>query len=406
MTRAKATLAAMALAIGTVVATGPAWAQANPFAPVAIVDGATVTEYQVAQRQLFLSLLRAPGADRASVIDTLVDETVQVRAARAQGIEIGSEALDAGLVEFAARAQLTPEQFVAELERGGVAPETFRDFVRNGLYWRTLVQARFGATARPTEAELRGLLPREGGGPAEIRVLLSEIALPLTPENEAAQRALAERLSRDVRSQAAFEAAAREVSASASAAEGGRIDWLALGQLPPPVASAVLTLGPGETSAPVDLGSFIALFQLRDLDESAAVAGDPTLVEWAEYLIPGGRSPEALAEAGRVRARAATCEDLYAVARGQPAERLTRRSAEVSTLPADLRQALAPLDADEATTLLSDGGTLRFVMLCARGAAPDDARLEALGQTLLNDRLVGFADGYLAELRADAVITR
>lgn len=404
MTKARAMLAAMILALGAI--TGPVVAQDNPFAAAAVVDGTTVTEFQVAQRALFLQLLRAPGADREGVIDTLVDETLQARAARAQGIELTPEELDAGLVEFAGRANLTPDAFIVELERAGVAPETFRDFVRNGLYWRALVQRRFGDRARPTQADLRGVLPGEGGGAAEIRVLLSEIALPLTPGNEDAQRALAQRLSDEVRSQGAFEAAAREYSASASAPAGGQIDWLALGQLPPPVASAVLTLAPGETSEPINLGSFIALFQLRDLDESGAVSRDPGLVDYAEYLIPGGRTPEALAAAGRVRARVDTCDDLYGVAEGQPAARLSRQTADVASLPADLRQALASLDPGEATTLLSRDGVLRFVMLCSRGEAPTEEGLQALGQTLLNDRLVGLAAGYLEQLRADAIVTR
>lgn len=407
MTRIGTILAAAlfwASAVGSLP--GIASAQGNPFAAVATVDGMAVTEYQVAQRMRFLELLRVPGADRESVIGTLVDEMLQIRAARAAGIEVTPQALEAGLAEFAGRANLSAEQFVAELERAGVAAETFAEFVRSGLYWRGVVQQRFGARARPDERALVSALSREGGGAADVRVLLSEIALPLTPENEAAQRALAERLSTDIRSEGAFAAAAREYSAAPSAPAGGQIDWLPLGQLPPPVASALLTLGPGETTDPIALGSFIALFQLRALDESEAGPGDPATLDYAEYLIPGGRSPEALAEAGRVRARAATCDDLYEVARGQPAERLVRRSAAVDSLPSDLRQALATLDPGDASTLLSGNGVLRFVMLCGRGEAPTEEQVTALGQSILNQRLTGLAEGYLAELRADAVIVR
>lgn len=407
MTRVRAILAAAILSMGVVLGlTDTAAAQGNPFAAAANVDGMAVTEYQVAQRMRFLELLRVPGSDRESVIDTLVDEMLQARAARIDGIEITPEALDAGLVEFAGRANLTPDQFIAELERAGVAPETFRDFVRNGLYWRGLVQERFGARARPSDTELRSAFSREGGGAAGIRVLLSEIALPLTPENEAAQRALAQRLSETIGSQGAFEAAARQYSAAPSAPAGGQIDWLPLGQLPPPVASSLLTLAPGETTAPINLGTFIALFQLRNLDESGAVPGDPSTVDYAEYLIPGGRTAEALTEAARIRARVDTCDDLYGVARGQPPARLVRQNAEIASLPADLRQTLASLDPDEASTLLSGNGVLRFVMLCGRGEEPTEERIQALGQSLLNDRLTGLAQGYLAELRADAVITR
>lgn len=410
MTRAMAALAASFLALMAIVGgmpggTSAARAQGQPFAAAATIDGMAVTNYQVAQRARFLSLLRVPGSDPASVTETLIDETLQVRAARIAGITLTPEELDAGLVEFAGRANLTPDQFIGELTKAGVAPETFRDFVRNGLYWRSLIQQRFGPRARPTDAQVRSAA-LGGGGAASVRVLLSEIALPLTPENAEAQQALAERLSSTIRGQAAFEAAARQYSASGTAERGGRIDWLPLAGLAPPIASQVLTLASGEVSEPVNLGTFIALFLLREIDDSAAGRSEPAEVDYAEYLIPGGRTPTALTAAASLRARVDTCDDLYGVAKGQPAGVLTRRTDPVASLPDDLRQELVKLDPNEVSTLLTRDGFLRFVMLCARPVDTPAERFNEIGQSILNQRLSGFAEGYLSELRNDAVIVR
>lgn len=415
MTRSRAATRAKAACIGAFLGltilggalpSGAARAQGGPFATVATVDGVSVTNHQVEQRGRFLTLLRAPGSDRESVIGTMIDETLQTRAARAAGIVLEPADLDAGLVEFASRANLTPDQFVAELTEAGIAPETFRDFVRNGLYWRNLIQARFGQRARPTDTQVRSAA-EQGNGAASIRLLLSEIVLPLTPETQAEQAALAARLSSTVRGQAAFEAAARTYSRSPSGPRGGSIDWLPLAGLAPPIADAVLNLVPGETSRPVNLGGFIALFQLRDLDENAIAAAAPGKVDYAEYLIPGGRTPDGLAAAGRLRARIDTCNDLYGVAEGQPEGVLTRQTVDVASLSADLRQILATLDPGEVSTLLTrSDGVLRFVMLCGRPQEFGDEQLTAIGQSILSGRLVGFADGYLAELRNDAVIVR
>ncbi|MEM9798310.1 MAG: peptidylprolyl isomerase [Pseudomonadota bacterium] len=391
-----------AILLAIAMAPLPASAQ-QPFAAAATVDGVAITNWQVEQRSRFLGLLRAPNADRDSVRDVLVNELVQVRAARIAGIQVTAEELDEGLVEFAGRANLTPEEFIAALQQAGVAPETFRDFVRNGLFWRRLVQQRFGPRARPTEQEIERALNRgeSGGG---VRLLLSEIALPLTPETQDDVRALANRLSDTVRGQAAFQEAARQFSRSPSARRGGRIDWISLAELAPPIAAQVLTLEPGEVSEPVDLGGFVALFLLRDLDETGATTPQALSVDYAEYLIPGGRSPGALAQAATLRDRVDTCDDLYGVARGQPEEVLRREVRAVEELPADLRQVLATLDANEAATTLATDTVLRFVMLCDRVVEPAEGAFEALGQQLLNQRLVSYADGYLAELRADAVI--
>ncbi len=391
----------MALAVVIAAGLGPARAQ-QPFAAAATVNGQAITNYQIGQRARFLALLRAPDADFEGAKDLMIRETLQVQAARADGVEITAEQLDAGMVEFAARANLEPDAFIAALGQEGIAPETFRDFVRNGIFWRTLVQQRFGDRSRPGPEEVRSVFARGTGG---VRVLLSEIALPITPETQAEVTALARRLSDTISGEAAFARAAAEYSRARTAQSGGRIDALSLSDLSPQIASQVLTLAPGEVSDPVNLGSFIGLFLLRDLDESGAGTTEAQSIDYAEYLIPGGRTPEALGEAARLRARVDVCDDLYGAARGAPAGTLTRTTAPVAGLPADLRQELAKLDPGEESTLLTRDGFLRFVMLCERVSEPSEEAFQALGQQLLNDRLTSYADGYLEELRADAIIT-
>lgn len=387
-------------------ALGAPVAAQQPFAAAATVNGQAITNFQVQQRALFFGLLRAPGADTESATQALIDETLQNQAARAAGIALTEEELDEGMVEFAGRANLSPDQFIAALAQGGVEPETFRDFVRNGMLWRSYVQQRFGPVSRPSDAEIDRKLAR-GGAPG-VRVLLSEIALPLTPETAGEVQALAQRLSDTITTQAGFEAAARQYSRSNTAQRGGRLDWLDLSNMAPPIAEQVLTLAPGQVSDPVNLGSFIGLFILRDLDENAPTPPAGLSIDYAEYLIPGGRTPQALEQAGRLRARVDVCDDLYGVAREDraPEGTLRRETRPVSEIPADLRQELAKLDAGEASMLLAGNGYLRFVMLCGRDANASEDAFRTLGQQLLNQRLTSYSDGYLEELRADAVITR
>ncbi|WP_371154440.1 peptidylprolyl isomerase [Jannaschia sp. 2305UL9-9] len=379
------------------------FAQGQPFAPAVTVNGVSVNNWQIEQRARFLALLGAPDADLASARDTMINETLQVQAARAEGITLTPQELDSGMVEFAARGGLEPDQFVALLEQAGIAAETFRDFVRNGLYWRQLVQQRFGPQARPSEAEIDRTLAR--GNTGGVRLLLSEIAIPQTPENRDEVRALAQTLSDSLSGQTAFQRAARQYSRSASAGRGGRLDWLSLSQLPPPIVTQVLALSPGEVSAPVDLGSFIGLYMLRDLDESGAGPTEALSVDYAEYLIPGGRSNAALQQAAILRARVDVCDDLYGVAKDQPAEVLTRQVAPIASLPADLAAELSKLDDGEVSTLLTSGGNLRFIMMCGRVVEPAEGAFEAIGQQILTQRLTSYAQGYLDELRSDAIIT-
>jgi peptidyl-prolyl cis-trans isomerase SurA len=68
---------------------------------------------------------------------------------------------------------------------------------------------------------------------------------------------------------------------------------------------------------------------------------------------------------------------------------------------------LARLDAGEMSFALTRNGgeTTLAVMLCNRRIAEPEAGLEAVSQQLFAERLAGYADALLEELRADAIIT-
>ena len=117
------------------------------FSPAIQVGDRVITQYELDQRTRFLALLRAPGDPRVIARQQLINEAVQLRAGSLFGIEVSPEELLQSQSEFASRANLTLEQFVTILQQNGVAAETYRDFVRAGVVWRTIVQGRFQSIA-------------------------------------------------------------------------------------------------------------------------------------------------------------------------------------------------------------------------------------------------------------------
>jgi peptidyl-prolyl cis-trans isomerase SurA len=298
------------------------------------------------------------------------------------------------------------DEFLARLAQGGVSEATFRDFVRAGVAWRAVVRGRFGPRAQVTEAEIDralALTSRRGGAEA----LISEIILPArTPEEAAQSEELALQLSQTVSGFAAFSAAAAEYSVSPSRDQGGRVPQaIPLANLPPALAQQLLTLAPGEVSDPVPIQNAVAVFQLRELRETGLPEPDNVSLEYAIYLIPGGRSPEALAEAQRIANGIDTCADLYGVNLGQAPERLTIETRAVADVPADIALELARLDEGEISTALTRGANLALLMLCARTEIlEEEADRGAIRRRLVDQRLAAYAEGYLAELRAVAII--
>ncbi|MEL6168177.1 MAG: peptidylprolyl isomerase [Pseudomonadota bacterium] len=379
------------------LASAPAALAQNPFAPVIRVDDRVITAWEIDQRARFLGALRSPGDLEAEARERLIDERLQVDAARAAGIEVTEAEYQEGLAEFADRASLTSDAFLAALAQEGIAEETVRDFVTAGLAWRAAVQARFAGDVRISSDEIdRAVLASGTGG--GVRVLLSEIILPArNPEEAAESEARAEVLSQ-ITGFEAFARAAREFSASTSRDQGGRLDWLSLNALPPGIRAQILTLAPGQVTEPVRVPNAVGVFQLRALEEVAATETEALALDFAEFLPPEGTS------AATVLARIDTCDDLFGENFGRPEAALLREVRPISEVPSALSLTLARLDENEAVLFQRDGQT-RIVMLCERTRAEqsDESRREVAAQ-LRNARLSSLAASWLADLRADAVI--
>ena len=395
-------------------------AQDNLFAPRVEVSGRVVTEYEVLQRAMFIKLLGGAGDPDAEAQKALVEEKLKRIEADRLKIKITADQIKAGMTEFAGRANLSADEFIAALAQGGVEPETFRDFVAAGILWREVVRSTFAGRVTVTDIEVDRAIEGQTRT-IGLRVLLSELVLPVRSEaDRAAVTARAEEIRSGISSESAFAAAAGRNSAAPTAGRGGRLDWLALSNLPPALAKFALALEPGQVSNPVQLPNAVALFQLRDIAEDSAVPSVPSETEYAQLLIPDDASVVA-----DIQANSDRCTDLYAFAKGKDAAILTVEKKPVGDIPQDIAIELAKLDPGEASTALTRGGSRMFLMLCSRAplpqapetpqtattaegepaAAPDPAAVrEAVRSQLLNAKLNGLSEQLLEELRAAAVI--
>lgn len=382
----------------------PAAAQ-GLFAPAITVNGATITGYELDQRTQLLRLLNAPGDATKLAREALIEDRLKQQAAKDRDITVPPEDVQAGIDELAKRANLSGDEFIKALAEAGVSRQTLRDFVEVSLLWRNYIGARFGARARPTPAEIDRALSRAGSG-GGIQVLLSEIIIPVTAQTLDQAEAMANQIAQQ-QDYDAFSAAAAQYSASDSRANGGRLDWLPIGRLPGPLQPVILGLKKGEITAPLVLPNAIALFQMRGIREAGASEPRYAKIDYATYLIPGGRSPEALAIAAGIRDRADSCDDLYGIAKGQPPEVLERKSEAPGRIPRDVAVELSKLDPGEISTALTraNGQTLVLLMMCGRTSdIAADATREQIANGLVEQRLQSFAQSHLAQLKADALI--
>ena len=378
----------------------------NPFAVAVRVDDAVVTNYEIDQRARFLQVLNAQGDLRQQATEALINERLQVAAAVAVGAEASPEDIENGLEEFAERANLGPEQFLQQMAGEGIAPETVRDFVANGITWRNVVRARFGARAQVSEEDVDRAMELGtvlGGG---IELLLAEIIIPVTPQNQANLVSELLRLREQIGGRTeVFSEAARRFSAAPTREAGGVTGWRGFNDLPEGLRDGFMSMSVGQVTEPVPLGGgqAYALFQFRGQREVEAPDLPVTAVDYVSIAIPGGRTSEALAEAERLRNAVDTCNDFNGVLPGG----FQRQTIAPGELAEDVALALRALDENEMSTSVtrSNGGVLLALMLCDRVRAEPDQGRDAVRQRLIGQTLDAYSTGYLEELRSEARIT-
>lgn len=376
------------------------------FAPAITVNDSVVSEFEINQRVLMLQVFRSPGNLNDLAREQLIEDRLKLEALAGAGLSITDEALRQAMADFAGRANLELDQFITVLGQNGVAEETFRDFVRVNVSWRDFIRARYGDRAQVSEAEIDQALGQAGGS-SGIEVLLNEIIIAAPPPRAAAALATAERIAQ-LTSTSAFEAEARRVSALPSRARGGRLDWLPITNYPAGLRGLLLELAPGEVTAPIQIENGVALFQMRGIREVPRAAPEAAAIEYAAFYIAGGLSDRALAEAARIDGRVDTCDDLYGIARGLPEDRLQRDVLPPAEIPQDVAIELAKLDPGETSYALTraNGETLVFLMMCGRTPAlGEGVDRDTIRGQLRSQRLEGYANALLADLRAAATVT-
>lgn len=388
------TTAALVTAVATLGAL-PAIAQ-NPFSAAVTVNDSVVTFYEVDQRRLFLETVRTPGNLEEQALEDLVNERLQVQEAERLGLAATPEAIEAGVVEFAARADLGPEEFLETIAEEGVEPETFRDFVASGISWRNVVQNQFRGRVQISDDDVTEALALATSLDS-VSIRLAEIIVPLTPQNEDTLRDEIELLAQDLDGQIEeFSEAASRFSAAPSREDGGLTDWRQLSELPPGLRDEFINLVPGQTAGPVVLGPAIGIFQLRGLRETALTRPPVALVNYATVPLPADPGAAAV-----LRDEIDVCDDLYGTRPGG----FTRVEQPPREVPANIALALSTLDPGEISFDITDGfgGTLA-VMKCGQTVVDEDELRADVRRRLFAEQLTSYGEGRLEELRSAAFI--
>ena len=397
-------LTRIAPVVAIIVATLPAMAtaQSDLFSPSITVNGAGISNFEIEQRVLLLQSLNTTGDLRALAESALIDERIYMQEAKRLKVEISPETVAEGMNEYAARANLTTEQFLVEVGKFGVAPETFEIFVEAGLAWREVVSGLFGGIAAELQIEdvdeKLDLAPQRRLDYAQIL----EIVVPLDDSNRERALEVGRQVQETVTTAERFSEIARSISRASTSEAGGDAGWILLDEIPPVLATKIAAAPVGDVIAPTVLNNTLFIFFKRD--ERSELSERPrSKVDFATVSgIPDRQQAERLVN------RSPTCNDLLFESKLIEGAAYVRQSQADADGNARLSNILAGLDRRESRILMAEesGAAASVIMLCERKADVDETIREIALQQLRTRKLEDYARSYLADLRARAIILR
>ncbi|WP_379546005.1 peptidylprolyl isomerase [Qipengyuania sp. DSG2-2] len=348
------------------------------------------------------------------VLRNLIDETLQIQAAEAQEMPITQGEIDRQYQRVAAQNFGTEINKMDEYLTGiGSSVASLKRQIEGELAWSRLLRRNVQPFINVSEEEVEDMMTRmeASRGTAEYR--LGEIYLSATDETAAAVEQNGVRIMEQLRDGGSFVAYARQFSEASTAAVGGDLGFVRLGQLPPALATVAQEMQPGQLVGPIRVPGGFSLLYL--IDKKQVLTADPrdAILSLKQIAIdfPEGVSQDAansrVTAFGEMVNSIRGCGDAERAAATVNADVVTNDQIRVRSLPEALQSTLLELQVGQSTPpfgSVEDG--VRVLLLCGRDdpeSTSGPSRDEMMAQ-LTEDRVGKRAQRFLRDLRNDAYI--
>ncbi len=382
----------------------------------AIVNDELISEYDVDQRLMlvFVSTGRRPTPQmleqlRPEILSTLIDEKLQIQAAREFDLTMGEGELNEAVQYIATQNGMTAQDFRSRLGASGVAWRGYLEQVRANLVWDRLVRGRFSSAVTVSDEDVDTYLQRitENADKPERR--LAEIFLAVdNPEEDGAVARQARALYEQLKQGANFPEMARQFSHAATAATGGDIGWVREGLLDPEIDRVLKKLNVGQVSAPIRTvqGYYIMLIINERTLGKANPERDRYTVKQVSIPFGDDGGVQAEAELAAIRNQVDSCSSVDSVsAVVENARVLDFGTLIAGDLSDDMRAKLTPLETGGKSPVEPTEQDVRFLYVCEKIA--DQTTLPSkrdIENRLSSQQIARMARRYLRDLRRDATI--
>lgn len=345
------------------------------------------------------------------ILQTLIDERLQLQEAKARNIHVSDAEIDAILRDMEQRNNLPAGGLDGFLAQRGIERSTLVSQIRANLGWRKLIRARFQRQAEVGEEEIDEAVRNLEAASGKPRNLVAEIFLAVDdPASEEKVRQSALRIMQQIRNGGRFDELARAFSQNAAAASGGDLGWLVQGQLDDRLEEAISTMQPGEISGPIRSGAGYHILLLRDRTFPGGASPDKVTVDLRQITLPlpqlagDAEIRTAAAAADEIRRTVDSCDALSGTLPGGAVVGKIGRL-RVSDLAPQVQQTVMALGTDQISAPLRAPDAVVMVMVCDRVTEGDTMPdRNEIADRLRMQKLDLLSRRYLRDLRRSAFI--
>ena len=242
---------------------------------VAIVNDGVITaselnaQMEILRQQIIAKKMPLPSEDvlRKQVLQHLIDVDLELQLAKRNDITIDNAELNDTIAKIAANNKLTLSQLREEVERQGLAWQTYRDNLRKeiliGRLQQKAVSKEVIITAQQVEDYLKSSLYQDK---TQMTYRIQNIVIPLPEEPTTEQlknaRQKAAELLLKIKKGEDFSRLAMEESSGEFALEGGDLGERHLAELPEIFAKEVSAMKVGQVKGPLRAGNGFQLIKL------------------------------------------------------------------------------------------------------------------------------------------------
>lgn len=385
----------------------------------AIVNGTVITRTDIDQRVAMLAV--ASGGQipadqieplRQQVLRNLIDETLQVQAAKVDKINVTERDIDNAIARIAAQNNQTPEQLAEVFKASGSSIRSLRRQIEGEIAWRRLQQKRIESSVSVADDEVKAILDRLNAAKGTEEYRIGEIYLSAPGGNVDQATATANQILEQLRNGASFAAYARQYSEASTAAVGGDLGWVRPAQLPQSIAAVVRTMNPGQLSRPIPVPGGVSIIAVQD--ERKVLTADPrsavlSLKQVTVNFPQGTTRPQAeplVARFAQAVQNVGGCGGAEKIASEFNGEVVSSDEIKIRDLPPALQEIMLPLQVGQSTPpfgSIEEG--VRVLVLCGRDEVDSTAPTYDQVFAQLNEERSNLrARRYLRDLRRDAVI--